>query len=93
MSVAELKEARVYRHPDQPTLVYDIHDSWENNVKKGPMWKGGFPPIPKEKRYNFLGLELISPITIPAGPASGQRWTDFFFDMGFSIVMEKTRRR
>lgn len=81
------------RHPDQATLIYDIFVSWEQNIADGPKWLGGYPPVPTlEKRYPFLGHDLVSPITIAAGPASGEKWTDFYFRMGYGMVMEKTRR-
>lgn len=78
---------------NQPIFVYDIHKSWEQVVKDGPIWKSGkFPPFPSEKKYKFLGQRLISPIAISAGPASTKIWTDFYFKMGFGLVFEKTRR-
>lgn len=92
MAVTELQPAQIFRHPDQPLLVYDIHKPWEQNVADGPIWRGGYPPYPAERPYRFLGHELISPITIAAGPASGKRWTDFYLTMGYGLVMEKTRR-
>lgn len=78
---------------NQPIFIYDIHKSWEQVVQDGPIWKSGkFPPLPKEKKYKFLGQKLISPIAISAGPASTKIWTDFYFKMGFGLVFEKTRR-
>lgn len=90
--VDHLPSAQSPRHPDQPTLVYDIHNAWEQNVEDGPIWLGGYPPFPTEIPYRFLGHDLISPITIAAGPASGKKWTDFYLAMGYGLVMEKTRR-
>lgn len=81
------------RDPEQPTFIYDITKPWEEVVKNDPIWKSGkFPELPKEKKYTFLGFDLISPIIISAGPASGKHWTDFYFKMGFGGVIEKTRR-
>lgn len=78
---------------NQPIFIYDIHKNWEQVVKEGPIWKSSkFPPLPKEKKYKFLGHELISPIAISAGPASRKIWTDFYFKMGYGLVFEKTRR-
>ena len=80
-------------HPKQPTFVYDIKRSWEKVVQEGPIWLSKkYPPLPKEKKYSFLGQKLISPIAISAGPASGKKWTDFYLKMGFGFVLEKTRR-
>lgn len=89
----KLPDPQTFIHPRQPVFVYDIHKSWEQVVKEGPIWKSGkFPSYPKDKKYNFLGQKLISPIAISAGPASRKIWTDFYFKMGFGLVFEKTRR-
>lgn len=85
------------RHPQQPPLVWgDLNKPWEQVVKDGPVWMGQFPPQPEkseyEGKYKFQGFELMSPISIAAGPASGKLWTDFYFKMTFGLVMEKTRR-
>jgi hypothetical protein len=80
------------RHPKQPQFIYDITLPWEEVIAKKPLWKGGFPTLPKQKKYSFLGQKLISPIIIAAGPASGKLWTDFYFKMGYGAVIQKTRR-
>jgi dihydroorotate dehydrogenase len=93
--MSELVPASNFRHPDQPPLVYDIHKSWEQNVLDGPIWWGTYPyksNYPTEKPYKLLGHQIISPITIAAGPASGKYWTDFYFEWEYGMVMEKTRR-
>jgi dihydroorotate dehydrogenase len=79
-------------HPKQPQFIYDITLPWEEVISKKPLWKGGFPTLPKQKKYTFLGQKLISPIIIAAGPASGKLWTDFYFKMGYGAVIQKTRR-
>ncbi len=78
---------------DQPTFIYNIKKPWEEVVKSPPIWKSNkFPVLPKNKKYSFLGKNLISPIIIAAGPASGHHWSDFYFKMGYGAVIEKTRR-
>lgn len=78
-------------HATQPPFIYDISRSWEEVVSHPPIWKSNkFPPRPQ--LYKFLGQNLISPIIISAGPASGHFWTDFYFKMGYGAVIEKTRR-
>lgn len=80
-------------HPKQPTFIYNTKKSWEKVIEEKPIWLSGkFPPLPKEKKYKFLGYKLISPIAIAAGPASKKIWTDFYFKMGYGLVLEKTRR-
>ncbi|HBQ51034.1 TPA: hypothetical protein DD690_03565 [Candidatus Daviesbacteria bacterium] len=89
----KLLDPKTFIAKNQPVFVYDIHKSWEQVVKEGPIWKSGkFPPLSKEKKYKFLGQKLISPIAISAGPASTKIWTDFYFKMGYGLVFEKTRR-
>lgn len=79
--------------PKQPPLIYDIHSPWEEVIEKPPIWLSNkFPPLPKEKKYKFLGYNLISPIAISAADASGKLWTDFYLKMGFGLVIQKTRR-
>ncbi|OGE16800.1 hypothetical protein A2858_02755, partial [Candidatus Daviesbacteria bacterium RIFCSPHIGHO2_01_FULL_36_37] len=79
------------RAQNQPTFIYDIEKPWEEVVQNPPVWVSNkFPPLPK--LYSFLGQNIISPIVIAAGPASGKIWTDFYFKMGYGAVIEKTRR-
>lgn len=79
--------------PKQPTFIYDIHKAWEEVVQNEPIWLSGkFPEFPKEKKFKFLGFDLVSPIAISAGPASRKPWTDFYLKMGYGLVLEKTRR-
>lgn len=89
----KLADPESFIHPKQPTFVYDIKKAWEKVVQDGPIWLSKkYPPLPKEKKYSFLGQKLISPIAISAGPASKKVWTDFYFRMGYGFVLEKTRR-
>ncbi len=91
--MADLPKIEELKDPTQPSFVYDIHKSWEEVVQTGPIWKSGkFPPLPTEKKFSFLGFDLVSPIAISAGPASRKPWTDFYLKMGYGLVMEKTRR-
>ncbi len=93
MAKRNLKPASYFQDPKQPPLIYDIKKSWEKVISKPPIWLSNkFPALPKEKKFKFLGNKLISPIAIAAGPASGQLWTDFYFKMGFGMVVQKTRR-
>ena len=43
----------------------EIEKTWEEVIKEPPIWLSNkFPPLPKEKKYEFLGKKLISPIAI-----------------------------
>lgn len=89
----KLPDPKNFVAKNQPTFIYDTKKSWEQVVSKKPIWLSGkFPPLPKEKKYSLLGHKLISPIAISAGPASKKLWTDFYFKMGYGLVLEKTRR-
>lgn len=91
--VKMLKPASYYVDPNQPPFIYEISKSWEEVIAKPPVWLSNkFPPLSREKKYSFLGHKLISPIAISAGPASGKIWTDFYFKMGYGMVIQKTRR-
>lgn len=93
MAKSKLKPASYYTHLNQPPLIYKIEKSWEEVISKPPVWLSNkFPPLPTETKYEFLGHKLISPIAIAAGPASGKIWTDFYFKMGYGMVIQKTRR-
>ncbi|MBI2601006.1 hypothetical protein HYW42_03570 [Candidatus Daviesbacteria bacterium] len=93
MAKNNLKKAQYYRHPEQPSLIYNIKAPWEKVISKPPVWLSNkFPPLSAQKKFKFLGHRLISPIAIAAGPASGKIWTDFYFKMGFGMVIQKTRR-
>ncbi len=88
-----LSDPKDFIDPNQPPLIYDIKKSWEEVISKPPVWLSNkFPPLPKEKKYSFLGHKLISPIAIASGGASGKLWTDFYFKMGYGLVLQKTRR-
>lgn len=89
----KLPKPEKFIHPKQPTFIYNTKKIWEKVIKEQPLWLSRkFPPLPKEKKYKFLGYNLISPIAIAAGPASRKIWTDFYFKMGYALVFEKTRR-
>lgn len=93
MSTMKLPNPKNFIHPNQPTFIYNTKKSWEKVIEEKPIWLSGkFPPLPKEKKYKFLGHRLITPIAIAAGPASKKIWTDFYFKMGYGLVFEKTRR-
>lgn len=81
------------KHPKQPVFIYDIEKPWEEVIRKKPVWLSNkFPKLPSQKKYKFLGFDLISPIIIAAGPSTGKNWSDFYLKMGYGGVIEKTKR-
>ncbi len=88
-----LPDPKSFISPNQPPFIYPIEKPWEEVIKAPPIWKSGkFPPLPKEKKYSFLGQNLISPIAIASGPAWGPIWVEFFFKMGYGMVIDKSKR-
>lgn len=97
MAINELLPSHFYQHPNQSPCLYDNNKSWEENRVDGPNWKGTFPillgnEIPDGKIYPFVGFNLRTPIAIAAGPGAGKEWTDFYFKMGYPLVVQKTHR-
>ncbi|MBI2022600.1 hypothetical protein HYS97_02005, partial [Candidatus Daviesbacteria bacterium] len=93
INMDNLPKPEELKDPKQPTFIYDITKPWEEVIESPPIWLSGkFPKLPKEKKYKFLGKELISPIAISAGNASRRLWTSFYLKMGYGMVYEKTRR-
>lgn len=74
----------------EPT--YDIYKSWDYNYDHGPFFDGKFPPLPKEKKWNFLGYKLISPLGIAAGPLPNAKWLTLYAKLGYGTLVQKTVR-
>src|SRR3989344_9294715 len=72
--------------------VYDIHKTWEYNYERGPNFKGPYPPLPKEKKWQFLGHKLISPLGVAAGPLPNAKWMIPYLKLGYGSVIQKTVR-
>ncbi len=88
-----LPDPNKFISPNQPPFIYPIETPWEEVIKAPPLWNSGkFPSLPKEKKYRFLGRDLISPIAIASGAAWGPIWVGFFFKMGYGMVIDKSKR-
>ena len=72
--------------------VYNVSKSWEYNYKFGPFFKGPYPEFPKQKRWRFLGNDLISPLGVAAGPLPNAKWMIPYLNLGFGSVIQKTVR-
>lgn len=72
--------------------AYDVQESWEYNYDHGPNFKGPFPPLPKEKKWEFLGHKLISPLGIAAGPLPNAKWMIPYLKLGYGSIVQKTVR-
>lgn len=77
------------------SFFYDIHRTYEENYKLGPIGlkKLKKPPFKKQKlKYSFLGFPINLPFGIPAGPLPNSKFTNAAFDFGFPVVVYKTVR-
>lgn len=72
--------------------VYDVKKSWEYNYEHGPNFKGSYPPLPKEKKWEFLGHKLISPLGVAAGPLPNAKWMIPYLNLGYGSIVQKTVR-
>lgn len=72
--------------------VYDVKKTWEYNYEHGPNFKGSYPPLPKEKKWEFLGHKLISPLGVAAGPLPNAKWMIPYFKLGYGSIVQKTVR-
>lgn len=77
------------------SFFYDIHRTYEENYKLGPIGlkKLKKPPFKKQKlKYSFLGFPINLPFGIPAGPLPNSKFTNAAFDFGFPVSTYKTVR-
>lgn len=77
-------------HAAAPT--YDIHKSWEENYRDGPQFSSPIPPLPKERKWKFLGFDLISPLGVAAGPLPNYNWISLYAKLGYGTLEHKTVR-
>ena len=76
-------------------LFYDIHKTYDENFKLGPisLEKLKKPVFEKRKlKYRFLGFPINLPFGIPAGPLLNSKFIKGAFDYGFPVVAYKTVR-
>ena len=72
--------------------TYHLKKSWDYNYDHGPKFKGPYPPLPKEKKWFFLGYPVISPLGIAAGPLPNAKWLIPYAKLGFGSLIQKTVR-
>lgn len=80
----------MYTTVTHPT--YDIHKSWEENYEIGPRFDGSIPPLPTQRKWKFLGFDLISPLGVAAGPLPNYKWISLYANLGFGSLEHKTVR-
>ncbi|MDZ4228220.1 MAG: hypothetical protein U1E54_03165 [Candidatus Levybacteria bacterium] len=75
--------------------LYNIHKSYEDNFRLGPVGLKKFKKIKfslNKKEYRFLGFPLDFPFGIPAGPLLNSKFIKEAFDFGFPVCVYKTVR-
>lgn len=81
--------------PPSAKPIYDIQQSWKENLDHGPAFSDPLPErqqIMEERWVSFLGFRIASPLGVPAGPLLDSRWTTLAARLGFDIVTYKTIR-
>lgn len=75
--------------------IYDINKTYLENLEKGPFFEGDIPKRhwpERSKWIDFLGVQLASPLGIPAGPLLDSKWIDLSANLGFDLLAYKTIR-
>jgi dihydroorotate dehydrogenase len=72
--------------------VYDIAETYDWNYDHAPDAPPdvGVPPCPGE--WDFCGIQVNSPLGVPAGPLLNSRWVLYYAALGFDVVTYKTVR-
>lgn len=73
-------------------LTYDIHQTWEANCERGPVFQDECPVVPSTPMKSFLGFPVCSRIGIAAGLLPNSRWVLPYARRGFDILTYKTVR-
>jgi dihydroorotate dehydrogenase len=77
--------------PLHPT--YDVSRSYEWNYRKGPLFRGPYPPArPVSAPVRLLDFALNSALGIAAGPLLNSNWIRVYAKLGFDLLSYKTVR-
>ena len=72
--------------------TYDIHQSYQHNYDRGPVFSKQPTAVPVGPMKSFLGLEVRSRLGISAGLLLNSRWVLGYAQRGFDILTYKTVR-
>lgn len=78
-------------YPNHPP-IYDIHKTYVENVKNGPLFNGPIPSLTSDASFDFLGFSVRSRLGVPAGPLLSAEWIILAAKLGFDILTYKTIR-
>jgi dihydroorotate dehydrogenase (NAD+) catalytic subunit len=76
------------------TKIYDLRQTFEENVTYGPFWEGELPSIVLSKsQHQFLGYEVNSRFGVPACPLTvNSRTISLLSRLGYDIITYKSVR-
>ena len=76
----------------QTPQVYDYRRSYDWNYANAPVdrWDGEVPSIPGN--WDFCGIQVNSPLGMPAGPLLNSHWILHYARLGFDVLTYKTVR-
>ena len=72
--------------------TYDIHQTYQYNYDRGPVFATSPVPVPPGPMKEFLGLEVRSRLGISAGLLLNSKWVLGYAQRGFDILTYKTVR-
>jgi len=72
--------------------TYDIHQSYQHNYDRGPVFPSQTKALPIGQMKTFLGLDVRSRLGISAGLLLNSRWVLGYAQRGFDILTYKTVR-
>jgi len=73
-------------------LAYDLHATFEENARRGPLLGNDVPTVPETPTKRFLGLAVGSRFGIAAGLLPNSRWIGPYARRGFDLLTYKTVR-
>ena len=77
---------------EQGRLAYDLHATFEENARRGPLLGTDCPKVPETPLKRFLGLPVSSRFGIAAGLLPNSRWIGPYARLGFDLLTYKTVR-
>lgn len=72
--------------------TYDIHKSYDENYKNGPVVDFSIPKRIKLKSKKLWNYRVNSPIGVPAGPLLNSEYIKLYAKLGFDLPVYKTVR-
>ena len=73
-------------------MTYDIHQTYQYNYDRGPVFTSDPSPIKPGPMQDFLGLKVRSRVGIAAGLLLNSKWILAYAQRGFDILTYKTVR-